>query len=494
MKLNYSVPISSFLGDLRLDRRFIKIINGLSHEIGKSISHNLVKWSQIKATYRFMSNKKVTHHNIMAIEEDQLIKQLIQKDVPSLNGSPRVVLHMQDTTVLAFSKQKSARQLPCLNYLHHRGYFAHTGILSDDAGCLEGVLRQDIWGRDEAELGTNKHFKALQNSLPIECKESARWVSQFEDFQSLLSQLNHTHGISISDRESDIYELFIAKRFDNVDLIVRSQYNRDIVMPDGSTQKLEDYLSTLSVQNYAFVDVLKEDKHSYRSAKLAICFGDITVKLPESLKWSGVIPRAARRLNEKMANKNGLNLRVVEVKEVDPEEGCTPIHWTILTTLPVNDYWDALQVTRYYALRWRIEIFHLVLKEGCAIEDIQLQKPQRIQNAIALYSLIAVKVTNLRYLAQTQAQKPMTVTGFTHKQYIHLNQYLKTRYNLALPTPKEPNEIPTVEQFIHLIVCLAGGHRGNKNKQIGIRLLWQGMEIAETVLQAFEAAWDLPAT
>ena len=494
MKLNYSLPVISFLGDLRLDRRFIKLIDGLSHNIGKSIAHNLVKWSQIKAAYRFISNKKVTHHHIMAIEETRLIRDLIQKDIPLLNGSRRVVLHLQDTTTFNLSGQKSARQLPCLSGLNQRGYFGHTSLLSDDEGCIEGVLSQQIWGRDEAELGTNKHFKTLQTSIPIECKESGRWVSEFENFQSLMSGLHHTHGISISDRESDIYELFIAKRSDNVDLIVRSQYDRDILMPNGTTQKLNAYLTTLPVQGYAFINVLKADKHTYRLAKLAIHFGEVTLQLPTNLKWSSVIPRAARRLNQKMANKNGLKLRVVEVIEVDTEPDATPIHWTILTTLPVNDYWEALQVTQYYALRWRIEIFHLVLKEGCAIEDIQLEKPQRIQNAIALYSLIAAKVTNLRYLAQYQAQKPMTVTGFTHKQYNCLNQYLKTRYNLSVSTGQHPTEVPTVAQFVHLIVCLAGGHRGNKNKKIGIRLLWQGLEIAQTVLQAFEAAWDLPPT
>jgi Transposase DNA-binding/Transposase DDE domain len=494
MKLNYSLPAVSFLGDLRLDRRFIKLINGLSHNIGKSIAYNLVKWSQIKAAYRFMSNKKVTHRHIMAIEEARLIKHLINKDVPSLNGLRRVVLNFQDTTTLNLSGQKSARQLPCLSGLNQRGYFGHTSLLSDDKGCIEGVLSQQVWGRDEGELGTNKHFKTLQTSIPIECKESGRWLDEFENFQSLMSGLHHTHGISISDRESDIYELFIAKKSDNVDLIVRSQYDRDLVMPNGSTQKLNAYLTTLPVQGYTFINVLKDDKHTFRLAQLAIHFGEITVKIPDNLKWSSVIPRAARRLNQKMARKNGLKLRVVEVTEVNPDPDCEPIHWTILTTLPVNNYWEAVQVIEYYALRWRIEIFHLVLKEGCAIEETQLEKPQRIQNAIAMYSLIAAQVTNLRYLAQYQAQKPMTITGFTHKQYNCLDQYLKTRYNLSVSTSQDPTEIPTVEQFVHLLVCLAGGHRGNKNKKIGIRLLWKGLEIAQTVLQAFEAAWDLPPT
>jgi hypothetical protein len=86
----------------------------------------------------------------------------------------------------------------------------------------------------------------------------------------------------------------------------------------------------------------------------------------------------------------------------------------------------------------------------------------------------------------------MTVTGFTTKHYTYLNQYLITRYDLRLPQLKDPKAILTVEQFVHLIVCLAGGHKGNKNKQIGIRLLWKGLSIAQTVIQAFEACLDLP--
>lgn len=494
MKFNYSLPVSSFLGDLRLDQRFIKLVNGLSQDIGQSISKCLVKFSQVKAAYRFFSNSKVTHQRLMAIEENQLIKTLIQKDVPLLNGSKRVVLHMQDTTTFNFSHQKGARQLPCLSSLQQHGYFGHTGIVCDDLGCIEGIADQYVWGRTEQELGTNKHFKVVQNGLPIECKESDRWVRQFDHFQSLVSELHHTHGISISDCESDIYELFIAKRTDNVDLIVRSQHNRDLLLPNGTTQSLEAHLATLPVDNYAWIEVLNADKHTYRSVKLAVRFGKVAIQLPQSLKWSSIIPRAARRLKEKMAAKKGLSLYVIDVTEIDPAQGCTPIHWTLLTTLAIDDYWDALQAIQYYALRWRIEIFHLALKEGCVMEESQLEKPQRIQNAIAVYSIIAAKVTNLRYLAQTQGQKPMTLTGFAPKHYTYLNQYLITRYNLRLPQPQDRKEIPTVEQFVHLIVCLAGGHKGNKNKQIGIRVLWQGLAVAQTVIQAFEACLDLPPT
>jgi Transposase DNA-binding/Transposase DDE domain len=486
--------VSNF-GDLRLAHRFTKIVNDLSQDIGKSISYCVLKCSQIKASYRFMSNKKVSHHEIMAIEQEQLVTKLIEKDkAASLIGSKRVVLHIQDTTTLNFSHQKSARQLPCLNYANHRGYFVHTSLVTDDGGCIENILDQPIWGRSEADLGTSKALQSGQKSLPIECKESERWVSQFNLFQSIVGELGHTRGISISDSESDIYELFIAKRANNVDLIARSHHNRELMSDSGKALKLETYLSSLPIQGQCWLDVLSEDKHTYRAVNLAIRFGEISIKLPENLKWSSSIPRAARRLEAKMAAKKGLTLRVIEVTQINPEVGSKPIHWTLLTTLPVNDYWDALQVIQYYVLRWRIEIFHLVFKEGCAIQKLQLEKPHRIQNAIALYSIIAAKVTALRYLAQTQGQKPMTLTGFTHKQYSFLNQYLKTNYDIRLPTPQKADDIPTVEQFIQVINCLAGGHKGNKNKEVGIRQLWKGLAVAKIVLKAFDAFMALDST
>jgi Transposase DNA-binding/Transposase DDE domain len=478
----------SLLGDARLDRRLDRLVSSLSQDIGKGLSYCLLKCSQIKAAYRFFDNKKVTHHHLMATSQEKLIHHLIAQDMLAYStGHRRVVLHIQDTTTLNFSRQKSARQLPCLNYLHHRGYFAHTSLVTDVQGCIEGILDQPLWGRSESDLGTSVAFQSVQKSLPIESKESDRWVSQFALFQSVIGELSHTHGISISDSESDIFELFIAKQRSNVDLIVRSHHNRQLIAPTHAPQTLNAYLLDLPVQGNYWLEVLNDDKHSYRLVNLAVRFGEVAIKLPENLKWSSSVPRAARRLEEKMAAKKGLILRVVEVKEINPTPGIKPIHWTLLTTLPINDFWDALQTIQYYTIRWRIEIFHLVLKEGCAIEKLQLEKPERVQNAIAVYSTVAAKLTALRYLAQTQGQKPMDITGFTQKQYHFLNQYLKTNYAILLPKPQADAEIPTVEQFMQVVNCLGGGHKGNKSKKIGIRQLWKGFSVVKIILNAYKA-------
>jgi hypothetical protein len=84
---------------------------------------------------------------------------------------------------------------------------------------VEGVLNQTYLERSERLLGSSRSLVALQSNLPVEAKESGRWVHDFEAFQSLVCCQTACHGISICDAEGDFYELFSAKKAENVDLI-----------------------------------------------------------------------------------------------------------------------------------------------------------------------------------------------------------------------------------------------------------------------------------
>jgi hypothetical protein len=89
---------------------------------------------------------------------------------------------------------------------------------------------------------------------------------------------------------------------------------------------------------------------------------------------------------------------------------------------------------------------------------------------------MAAKITFLSYFAQ--AQKPVTITILTHKHGRYLNLYLIINYDLK----QLQNEILTVNQFVYLLVFLAGGHKGNKNNDIVIRQLRKGLNFAKIVL------------
>ena len=93
-----------------------------------------------------------------------------------------------------------------------------------------------------------------------------------------------------------------------------------------------------------------------------------------------------------------MEVNVVRVDEVD--EGDDPIQWVLLTTESVEMFDETLRIIDYYSLRWRIEDWHKVLKNGCKIEERQLQSWERMEVLLSLYSVIAWKVLELRELAR----------------------------------------------------------------------------------------------
>ena len=79
------------------------------------------------------------------------------------------------------------------------------------------------------------------------------------------------------------------------------------------------------------------------------------------MRWQTIdfiIPKKARS----RLGTPPVSLTAVHVHEPTPPPGCEVLEWLLLTTLPVDETSQALEVLDYYALRWRIEDWHRILK------------------------------------------------------------------------------------------------------------------------------------
>ena len=85
-----------------------------------------------------------------------------------------------------------------------------------------GVLHQQVWRRDPAELGK----KQQRHKKPIEDKESQCWLTALDVTQSLIAQ--EIVVVSVADREADIYELFVLPRRPNSEFFIRAHHNRRV--------------------------------------------------------------------------------------------------------------------------------------------------------------------------------------------------------------------------------------------------------------------------
>src|SRR5207247_10313563 len=81
----------------------------------------------------------------------------------------------------------------------------HERMAFNEEGTALGVLDGQGWAPDPEERGKRERRKRL----PIEQKESRKWLRSFRKVAEVQKACPNTKLISIGDRESDIYELFL---------------------------------------------------------------------------------------------------------------------------------------------------------------------------------------------------------------------------------------------------------------------------------------------
>jgi hypothetical protein len=95
-----------------------------------------------------------------------------------------------------------------------------------------------------------------------------------------------------------------------------------------------------------------------------------------------------------------MTVNAVFVTEINPPPDVEPLDWLLLTSLPIDTLANVLQVVDYYTSRWQIEVFFKVLKQGCTVERLQLQKARRVENCLALYCIVAWRILHVTMLGR----------------------------------------------------------------------------------------------
>jgi hypothetical protein len=151
--------------------------------------------------------------------------------------------------------------------------------------------------------------------------------------------------------------------------------------------------------------------------------------------------------------------------EIDPPPGAKPVVWRLLTNRTASTLQQACELVDWYRARWEIELFFLVLKEGCRVEQLQLSETDRLQTALALYMVIAWRINRLMRLGRTVPDLPADL----------LFEADEWRAAFVLNKKKVPQAVPTANTVIRLIAQL-GGFLGRKSDgEPGAKTLWQGM-------------------
>ena len=83
---------------------------------------------------------------------------------------------------------------------------------------------------------------------------------------------------------------------------------------------------------------------------------------------------------------------MIQARERDGPADRPAIDWKLITDLPVTTCEEAIEKLRWYALRWKIEVFHKILKSGCRAEEARLRTAERLVKLIAVFCILSWRV------------------------------------------------------------------------------------------------------
>lgn len=449
--------LSSRFGDLRLTKRYRKILKQLDSQTHTSIPSIMGNVHQTKGFYRFVNNMKVTASLLSASMSSDSYQSARFLSEP-------VVLSVQDTTELCYNKKRSAPNLNCLQKSYLKGVFLDACLLSSGSGSILGIGGLHYYDRKAGTVGNvraNREKKGVDRLPPAAPKtlESYRWVQGFLNFQAQIALHPDKTGIHIMDREADMFSLFSARTISNAHFIVRSKHDRVL----GKNRKLWHNKDVTTACTTHTIEVYDANR-TKRKASLLVSFA--TVDIPPT--------RGAEK------GTKPIQCAYVKVHEQEAPKGQVPICWHLLTSLEVTNDQQAWQVVSYYVLRWLIERFFYVLKKGVMqVEDLQIEKPQALKNAITLKCYSAMTILALKTETDNQPQKDLTETNFTHTDYRIAYEYVK---NNQYPHIQQV-EKPTVADFTKLIASI-GGQKPNA-KKVGLVYLARGWENFTLIRKAY---------
>jgi hypothetical protein len=427
------------LDDERLKQRLVNLARDFYARPQAQIPQACQTRARTKAAYRFFQHPETTM--------DALLEPHIEATQQRI-GKETIVLAVQDTTSLNYSTHPATNALGPIGSSADGpiGLILHDTMAFTLEGTPLGLLDVQCWARDGNEFG-KKHRR---KQLPIEQKESSKWLRSYSQLARVQQQCRDTTLVSIGDREADIYELFHLALEDSAGpkLLVRAEYDRLLADGQGQVWNVVQQQPLAGIQT---VRIPRRGGRPERHAQMDIRFAEVTLKAPSG-----------------KARYGALTLWAVLAQEIDASETITPIRWMLLTTCRIQSFEDAIEKIDWYTKRWCIEIYHRTLKSGCKIEERQLGSADRIEACLAIDMVVAWRVFHLAKLGREVPDVPCTVF-FEEAEWMALTAFITKN-------PIPPTQPPTLRDALRMVASLGGflGRRGDGDP--GTKPVWLGLQ------------------
>jgi hypothetical protein len=300
-----------------------------------------------------------------------------------------------------------------------------------------------FWTRAKLK-GTNALKRRVNPTrVPIEAKESIRWLENMRQATALLG--GPARLVHIGDRENDIHEFFCAAQAAGTHFLVRACVDR--LAGDGR-RTIADEMGEVAVQGLHHGEVAGDDgKTSQASVELR--YRRIHVRPPIG----------------KQKRYPALELGVIHAQERGTPEGRAAIDWKLITALPVCSPKEAIEKLGWYARRWSIELFHKILKSGCRAEEARLRTAERLVNLLALFCILSWRLFWLT-IVNHAAPDASPRLALTEGEVCLLDRMAGRPSNRSPPT--------TLSSYLTQIARLGGYLARASDPPPGNTVMWRG--------------------
>jgi len=323
------------------------------------------------------------------------------------------------------------------------GVLMHSSLAVTAEGLPLGLAAIKFWTRSKFK-GTNAlKRKVNPTRVPIEAKESMRWLENLEQSTKLLDEPSRC--IHIGDRESDIYELFCAAQESGTQFLVRTCVDR--LAGDGR-HTIAAAMRRVRVKAVHQVEV-RDAKGTVSQATVKVKYHRLRVHPPIG----------------KQKEYPPLMLTVIYAQESSTPRHREKIDWKLITNLPVRSRKDAVEKLTWYAMRWRIETFHKILKSGCRAEASKLRTAERIVKLIAMFCILSWRIFWMTMMNRVAPAAPPLVA------LTSVETHLLDRLLPAVPKRRKA----TLSTYLIKIARLGGYLARTKDSPPGNMVMWRGL-------------------
>jgi hypothetical protein len=441
--------VSEFAGAPGLEKRLQGRLVGTAAALAARPSGSLPQrfdWAELKGAYRLVHAAAAHPEGVQQVHRARTRQRL-----RAVSG-PVLIIH--DSTVLSYSHHPAVRdQLGPITDDLGRGFIQHNSLVVDPGrGELLGLIHQQTFCRQLHPAGETRAQRYHRAD-----RESRIWI---EGVRAAGRMPDGACWVHVGDRAADFFGLMATARADNGHFLIRLVQNRAATDSRDEAVRLIEAARAVPAATTGTVVVASRGGRPGRTAQVCLGAARLTIRPPAGEPaWRSFPP---------------IPLTVVRIWEPDPPPGVEPLEWVLGTDLADQSAAALARYQSWYEWRWRtMEEYHKVQKTGCGIEDLRFETKDRLLAAIALLSVVAVRVLGLRWSRDAQPDDPAEVIASPEELAV-----------LAALAPHKPG-VRTVRMFVDRVAGL-GGFLGRKcDGRPGWQSLWRGYQrLADLVLGA----------